>query len=314
MSRALGLRSLSFLLILGGIGWTFYLTATSIAEPSSYIPSSWSWLAVATLLVTGSLALNAVIFWLLLSETAPQRISLGMAARLHLVGQVVRYLPGRFWGVVYQVGAARDSIGAAAITRANIELMLFSLCGNLVVAGVILGVRGSLGLAWATGLVALGLIGLFALLSGTLGRLWRLGAMRLPMPTRIRGFLAALTANGPASLKMVAAVAAVFLLSWAWYVAAWLTLGRAFLVLADADLAALCALYTAAWMIGFVSALTPAGLGVREAAFLFLAQGEATSGVAAFIAIFVRVWLMVADLLLLPAVIRFKLSRATKHG
>ncbi len=308
------MRIFSLLLALAGIAWTLYLAVTSIANPAALVPSSSGWLAIATLLITGSAMLNAVIFWFLLNQAANLVVPFRLAARLHLVGQVVRYLPGRFWGLVYQVGESRGLLGAASITRANLDLMLLAVFGNLAVAGVILGFQRFIGVSWAAGIVTMGLGGLLLIRLGVIGRLVKLGIPWLPNQTRLRRFFIALSVERPLSPRIAMMVLGVFLLGWAWYLAGWWALGQAFAILADADFASLSALYTAAWMIGFVSALTPAGLGVREAAFILLAQDGTTTDVATFLALFVRLWLMIPDLLLLPLVLNTEGRRGNRDG
>ena len=49
--------------------------------------------------------------------------------------------------------------------------------------------------------------------------------------------------------------------------------------------------------------ITPAGLGIREFVFVFLAESLASPGNMAFLAVFARVWMMVIDLLLFLSVL-----------
>ena len=85
--------------------------------------------------------------------------------------------------------------------------------------------------------------------------------------------------------------------SWAVYLVAWQSLGRAFPNSAGNDMMLLCATYSIAWVVGFVSVFTPSGMGVREAVFLFLTPADSLASLA-FLAVIVRFWLLAIDILL----------------
>jgi glycosyltransferase 2 family protein len=59
----------------------------------------------------------------------------------------------------------------------------------------------------------------------------------------------------------------------------------------------LCAIYLFGWFIGFITLLTPSGLGIREAAFLLMASGNAVASLA-LLAVIVRGWLLFNDVFL----------------
>ena len=299
-------RLYSGLLMVAGLSWVGYLLATTIDNPARFMPDSFGWLVIATVLVAISLAMNIWLFSLFLHIEPGRCYPLGLVARLSVAGQLLRYLPGRFWGIAYQIGAAREQIPAMHLARANVDLMVFSLGGSVVVALVLLAVQQ--GWPWWI-LVVTSLSGM-ALLCGFFlgGANWLLRKFAHYMPKKIKLVLDKL-AEGRLTASRLAFVFLIFLGSWVLYLSGWQLLGRVFLAFAEVNFISLCAFYTLASVLGIVSAITPAGLGVREAAFIVLAAGNATNESVVFFTVFGRVWLTSIEIILLVVVFLFCLPR-----
>jgi uncharacterized membrane protein YbhN (UPF0104 family) len=77
---------------------------------------------------------------------------------------------------------------------------------------------------------------------------------------------------------------------------AWHWLARAFPALDGEPLLDIGASYVVAWAAGVVVFFAPGGIGVRELAFLSLSPGSARASLA-WLAVFARVWHLLADLL-----------------
>jgi uncharacterized membrane protein YbhN (UPF0104 family) len=84
----------------------------------------------------------------------------------------------------------------------------------------------------------------------------------------------------------------------------WLTYGVAFTLFWSAlfpldmrDLPRLSGAFAGAYAIGFLSLLTPSGLGVREGALVFFLSGAYPPAVVAVVALLSRLWLIAAELL-----------------
>lgn len=280
--------------MLAGLGWVAYLLADSVADPARFWPrNGWAFLW-ATLLVTASLASNGLLFHWFLSTDSTQRIPFLTSIRLNIAGQLLRYLPGRIWGIAYQVTSSKGRISAASIARANIELMIFGLVGNTGIALMLLG-----GLAQPVDWQWLALGALFFMALACLflgGSRWLARHFSPYLPSKIEHILALITAF-PLPLPRFLAMQAIFLLGWMFYLMGWQLLSTVFPGFSQTDFAALAVYYTLASAIGILSFVTPAGLGVREAAFLFLASAGAGQDAAAFFAVFGRVWLMFVELL-----------------
>ncbi|HUW11557.1 MAG TPA: DUF2079 domain-containing protein, partial [Anaerolineae bacterium] len=88
------------------------------------------------------------------------------------------------------------------------------------------------------------------------------------------------------------------------YAVAWCLMGagfaalvRALTPLSWAQVPALVAVFTASYVIGFLSLLTPSGLGVREGVMTLLLATTLSAGVAAVVAIVARLWMVVGELI-----------------
>jgi len=289
-------RWVSNILIVAGLGWVGYLLVTTVDDPKQFIPDSIAWLIVATGLVALSLAANIWLFNLFLHTELGRCYPLGLVARLSVAGQLLRYLPGRIWGVAYQISAARERIPAIQLARANADLMVFSLFGSAIVAFLLLGYQS--GWHWVT-LVTLSTTGIVFLGSFFLGGAnWLLRLFASLLPDKARRILEKL-ATGQLSISQMVLIFLIFISSWIIYLIGWNLLGLVFSNFSEVNFTALCAFYTLASIIGIVSAITPAGLGVREAAFVMLATGSMSPEVVAFFAVFGRIWLISVEIFLL---------------
>ena len=100
----------------------------------------------------------------------------------------------------------------------------------------------------------------------------------------------------PATSIWTAAVASAF--SWLFYGIAFQLFVHGLLGAAPGELSSYIAVYTAAYILGFISPIAPAGLGVREftlAAFM-VQLGLANEADAALVAIAARLWLTIVEL------------------
>lgn len=195
---------------------------------------------------------------------APHRL-----ASLYFSAQLLRHLPGRFLGIVYQIAATRDEVPTRAWIAANV---LQSLA--IAATGVLIGLIIVLSPGWHTATIAL--------LSTAAVTRWITLRSRLParFTTRLaRSRSAALRAIAEPLLAMLAgdrkALSACIgwaSLSWIIYLAAWGCYGAAFPDLGVWDGVRLSAYYAIAWFVGFASLIAPSGWGVREVTFLAMAR------------------------------------------
>jgi glycosyltransferase 2 family protein len=303
-------RWLSRAFVILGFLWIGWLLAQEGRSLSLHlIHLEWRWLIVS--LLVGSMAVlpNALIFHLLLVEQPGFSFSLAYVVRLMFVGQLVRHLPGRFWGVAYQIQVTRQRLSPLITLKVNIDFTLIFLAFNTLFPVTII-LKHQLGLFFAlvffilgSYLLALGLRLNWARTAVALCQRW--------LPQRLsHSFGHYLTVPvGVYSWRTIGCIWLLLVLGWLCYLLAWQTFTRIFPLFGDVNMLLLCATYSIAWVVGFLSMVTPAGLGVREAAFVFIAAPLTTPANIALLALFVRVWLLVIDLLLFLLVLPFGQDR-----
>ncbi len=285
----------SRLIILAGTIWVIFLLSRDFRSlTEGFQVASYGWLAFTFIAGIAALLFLVPVFQLLLSEHATLRIGYVYAARMLFVAQLLRHLPGRIWGVAYLVVETRPTIPAGAMLRANLDTMIYATSFALLIAATLaLGVLVSpvaAGACYAVGTVCMAL----AIRLNWLGRL--VVAMARIIPGRIRSLVDALPTHQPVPWPVVTRVVVSIALSWACYLAIWWSFQLIFPVLEEINIWLLCASYAVAWFVGYISMITPAGLGVREASFFALAGTLTTLPNLAFLAVFVRIWQILTEL------------------
>lgn len=302
-------RWFSNALVIGGLswlGWILVQAGESLGPGIVEIRVSW----IMTLGVLGlcSACLGAYGFSMILTVHSGRDITYLYAARLLFVGQMVRHLPGRFWGLAYQVGETRDVFSAGVVLRANLDYLAISTGFALVCATALLANHRSGSILGASFLIP-GFFGLVWLFRHN-GVGW---VLTHSLPKALRGQWTQAANSVVYPWKELILAMSGFLCSWVLYVAAWGWLAEAIPALGQLDLFALCATYTLAWFVGFVTLLTPSGLGIREATFIASSAALASPSELALLAVFLRVWLLVIDILLFVIFI-FVPNEASSNG
>ena len=67
-------------------------------------------------------------------------------------------------------------------------------------------------------------------------------------------------------------------------------------------------IYAAAWTVGFLSVITPGGLGIREGMLSLLLSAYLPSSTATLVALLSRTWSLAADLVLAAGAIALRLK------
>ena len=241
--------------------------------------------ALACVLLAVSYALVACLWGLALGRAAGTRVVVGV--RIWFLSNLARYVPGNVWSYVGAVELARREGVARPTTLAVMALTQVLSVGVALLAGlpVLVAERARLGRPALLGaVVVLAAAGLAALFRR---RLLALARRRLP------GF-------DPAGLTPSAGTVVLLVVGYAVY---WVVSGLAFAALAAslaslaaADVPLVVAAYAAAYAVGFLTLLTPAGLGVREAVLVVALAPVLPAGPALVVALVSRVWMMLAEL------------------
>jgi len=213
---------------------------------------------------------------------------------LYFTAQLLKHLPGRVWGIGYQWAAGGRAHSLGSWLRANIAHTLlatfFALWSSALVLGLTLG-------PWAcVAAVAIGAVayaGLWYCRSAMRSVRWPAWLGR--RIARADGGLLDALYSVPVAART--RIFVLFAASWVAYYAAWYLNGEAYAPLGGGGGVRLCAYYMVAWFVGYVSLLTPSGLGVRELVFAWLAKDFPPDAVA-LMAVVGRVSLLAVDLAL----------------
>ena len=215
-------------------------------------------------------------------------------AHFYFTGQLLKHLPGRIWGIGYQ-WAANPAIGSFQNwLLANLAHLLLAAYFALWIAALVLA---SLHVPWW---------GAAVLLAGSVcyAAGWRIAALlaNLPWPGWVPDRLGRLREGIALSLARASSaqrawIFCCFLASSLCYYLSWYLYGESYPPLGAKDGVQLCAYYMIAWLVGYLSLLTPSGLGVRELAFAWMAKDFPGDSIA-YLAVVGRASLLAVDLLL----------------
>jgi len=246
-------------------------------------------LAIAVLAASGTLSLYAWM-WHWTARRLGASLSYRQAFRIWFLSNLGRYIPGKVWQFVgwfyfgEQVGIGRIQI----LTSIALNLGLQTLTG--LALGVI-----TLALFWGGDLLArfwplfllipVGMV--FAIRPHVMESLLNWGLIRLK--------------REPVRLGLRTGDMAAFTLG---HIGCWCAYGAAFCLfvwslqpISIRELPMLGATYVAAWVIGFLSFLTPGGIGVREGALAYLLGLWLPAPVAIVIGLLSRLWITAGELI-----------------
>lgn len=249
--------------------------------------------------VAGSLALAAaglvtsMLVWRQSLAELGSRLPVRPAAKIYLIGQLGKYIPGSLWAILVQMEYARR-LGAprTRTLAASMMAIAINLATGLVV-GLVAVRRAHLSGIELSGVVAAAAVCAVALTPPILSRAIRLGMRVLRQP------LAGWTIAWGTTVE----TAALSLLGWIAYgLSLWLLVvgvggdaGRALpLCLGGAALA---------MVAGFVIVVAPSGIGVREAVLVAVLASVLSHGDALAVALVLRLEFTVADLVLALATV-----------
>jgi uncharacterized membrane protein YbhN (UPF0104 family) len=266
-----------------------FFVATLAARWNDVISLNWRlepWLFVmATVLLALSYGLVAWLWGVALHRAAGTRPATG--ARIWFLSNLARYVPGNVWSYVGAVELARREGVARRTTLAVMALTQVLSVGVALLVGlpVLLAERARLGRPALLGAVAVAVVAAGA----AVFRRQLLGLVRRRLP-----------GLDPAALVPAPGTVALLTVGYAAY---WAVTGLAFAALvasayrlAPGDVPLVVAAYAAAYAVGFLSLLTPAGLGVREGVLVIALVPVLPAGPALVVALVSRVWTMLAEL------------------
>ena len=242
--------------------------------------------ALATVILVVSFALVAALWGLALATTTGVPVRRG--ARIWFLANLARYVPGNVWSVLGAVELARREGAQRRAAAAVVALTQVLSVGVALLVGLPV-----LAAEWAR-------LGRPALVGVAVA-----AAVGLAVVAARRPLLALLRRRAPdLALRDLVPPPRLAVQLVAGYALYWVVAGLAFGVFAasvyrpaGAHLPLLVAAYGAAYAAGFLSLLTPGGLGVREGVLVLVLAAVMPAGIAAVVAVLARVWMMVVELL-----------------
>ena len=252
----------------------------------THIQFGWQWIAGATALVFVTYAL-LIEGWRRVLSAWDSHLPFKQAARIWFLSNLGKYVPGNIWSLTAMgVMARKRGLSGIAAAGSSVIMQMVSLAtGTAIVMVTSAKLLGQPVLVGAAVLVLA-----IVLLSAP---------KFLPPLTVWAGTLIGrdiAPPSVPATSIWTAAVAST--LSWLFYGFAFQLFVRGLLGAAPGEISSYVAVYTAAYILGFISPIAPAGLGVREFTLAaFMTQlGLANEVDAALVAIAARLWLTVVEL------------------
>ena len=252
----------------------------------SHIRFAWQWIGAATVLVLVTYAL-LIEGWRRVLGAWDSHLPFMQAARIWFLSNLGKYVPGNIWSLTAMgVMARKRGLSGLAAAGSSVIMQMVSL----VTGTAIVMVSGAKLLGQPLLVGAAVLVLAIVLLSAPRF----LPPLAVWVGTMIGKDIA--PPSVPATSIWTAALANT--LSWLLYGLAFQFFVRGLLGAAPGEISSYVAVYTAAYILGFISPIAPAGLGVREFTLAaFMTQlGLANEVDAALVAIAARLWLTIVEL------------------
>ena len=289
----------------------FVETYTDLRDVTFQI--QWQWLIFSFALLLFYRSIYTYPFGVLLGSLMQKQVTFRTVFTLFHLSNITRYLPGRVWGIVrllslsQRFGLRKTAVGASLTLHVSIETalggviaipLLFSTQVQDTVQGILEKISGH------SVLLTLAGIGLLAtILFGV-----------LKMSNHALLFLKTLWDTSTPILQKS------FWNQWVnilvIHVSLWMCQGLAFYLFVRSltsvqwtDAGVLTACYAFAWIVGFLSFLTPGGLGIREGLLGLLLSSYMPVMHATLAALLCRLWMLSAEMVL--AGVAFYLNRRT---
>jgi uncharacterized membrane protein YbhN (UPF0104 family) len=246
------------------------------------------WLLAAAAITWAAYAL-LVEAWRRVVVSMGQRLGYRDAARIAMVSNLGKYIPGKVWAIAGNALLAQQAgVDATASVAAAMVLQALALASGVTLVGVLgPATLRAYGTGYVVATVTLGVLAILGVLALTSGRLLRL----------LRSFLpAAIPALTPVPLGVMLAAFAVNLCAWAAYGLAFVCLARGLTPDAALTWSQASTVFTISYLVGLVALFAPGGVGPRESSFVVLLTGPLGVKLAVALALASRVLLTITEL------------------
>lgn len=243
--------------MLSAIGWIALTLWDSIGQlPTSLGALRLDHIAIAGIPAMLSVYITAHIYFLVLSGIVPQTLSFHSVALPFFAAQVVRYLPGKVWGIIYIAQATAGWIPSRYTVRANIVQFTLMTFNSIVVATSVYayyrkGILPAL-VTYAVLLLIVYGISITDLLQRAASLILRAHEYQRSNSNRVKNLLL---------LTLLQAEWLVYLTACKLILPGHISFG---------DSVIIATIYAVAWLAGALAIILPGGLFVREGSFLWL--------------------------------------------
>ena len=274
------------------IFWAAYLLFDGIKdlkENFKNINLYWLLFVLIFNIISGYFGFEA--FRLIFNTIKPNIYEKNFLGNLYFTAQLIKHLPGRIFGIVYQVNRGGSAtIGEWLVINSAYMAIntAFALWTAVTVTGIMINFRIGL-LIFLIGAIFYFLFWhpvLFRQISTFLNFIFK---------SKAKNIVNSIEILISSSLGFKLKIFFLFSISWILYLLAWAGYGAAWPSLKAIDGVWLCGIYTIAWFAGYISLISPSGIGVRELVFVFLAKDFPPDAVAG-IAILGRAILLFVDI------------------
>ena len=248
-------------------------------------------------------------FATLLSGITAKHVPFRAAFTLFHLANITRYLPGRIWGVVrllslsHRFGLSKTAVGSSLTLHVGIETALGGLIGISLIFSPKMRETAVGILDTFSGRTLLLTFIVVGFLVGILFCIPKLAH-------HVKAFLKTLEPLVKKT-RLWGNVLAVHSLLWICQGVAFFLFVKSFAPVQWTDAGVLTACFAFAWIVGFLSFLTPGGLGIREGLLVLLLANYMPTPQATLVALLCRVWMLSAEIVL--ASVAFALSKHVKR-
>lgn len=246
-------------------------------------------LLVASILVVWTSYALLVEAWRWVIMAMRQRLSYLSAARICMVSNLGKYIPGKVWAIAGNAYLAqRSGVEPHAAVAGAILHQALTIGSGVALVGV-LGPSAlrQYGGGYVVATVVLGALALAAVLTLTSARALRLVQRFLP---------ASVPALTPVSLRVMLGSFVANAAAWAGYGVAFLLLAQGLTPGAALSWSQATTVFTISYLVGLAALFAPGGVGVRESAFTLLLGPPLGLKLAVALAIATRVLLTITEL------------------
>lgn len=261
MDRSLLKRIVRFVVFATAFGFLLYYGQRHWQDVADVIGEFRPLLIISALLfVTASLFCKALMNLTLLRELLHTPMDSVALLHSYTQSQIVKYLPGKIWGVVFQASSLESNVRKSDVWVVSIlQIIILNSFAVLVLMATVVFID-SLSLLQKFVVIGGGTLG-FALAYFNFGRILKLARLNAATVKKYAGLIDA---------RLARRIFLLLLLDWALYICMWGALAYSNLSFFEVFVTAVN--YTTASIVGWLVFFIPSGLVVREAVFIAFGQ------------------------------------------